>query len=205
MTNQDVFADMREVDADLQVQETILWSRAVLPSRLVEASASKDIEVAEQLRIEAMYQFAEFFYLLRAREIDSAEAIGNLADIHNAHISALTQDKAKMRRLGLNAERLLKAIFTSDTMPRLIETWRERPGCIDQSNLARFLVTVMSAETCRKLALACEKAAFVERIKSPFGAVLLSSTGGLEQIFGKVLRDQRLRLAAINTGNGGSK
>jgi hypothetical protein len=205
MSVEDIFADMGDVEADLQVQETILWSRAVLPSRLVEASADKDIEVAEQLRIEAMYQFAEFFYLLRAREIDGAEAIGNLADIHNAHIEALTRDKAKMRRLGLSEDRLLKAIFTSDTLPRLVETWRERPGCIDQSNLARFLVTVMSAETCRKLALACEKARFMSRIKSPFGAVLLSSTGALEQIFGKVLREQRLRLAAIHTEDGGSK
>jgi hypothetical protein len=197
MTSPDIFADEAEIEADLQVQESILWSRTSLASRLVGASASQDPDVEDILRIEAMYQFAEFFYLLKARNIADAESIAALADIHNAHIDALTRDKDKMRRLGLRADRLLKAIFTSDTLPRLIETWREKPGCFDQSNLARFLVTVMSAETCRTLVLASEKAGFLQRARSPFGAVLVSSTGAMERVFGEVLRDLRLRIAGI--------
>lgn len=115
------------------------------------------------LQIEAMYQFCEFFYLLKARRIETAETISALADIHNRHLDALSRDTDKMKRLGLNRARVLDAIFTADTLPRLIEIWRERPGHFDQSNLARLLATVMSSETCRKLIIASAEAGFLSR------------------------------------------
>jgi len=193
----DIFSDEAAVEADLLVQESILWSRSVLSTRLVEASASQDAELCDILRIEAMYQFCEFFYLLKARRIETEEAIRRLADIHNQHLDILSRDPEKMKRLGLRKDRLLDAIFTADTLPRLVETWCERPGQIDQSNLARFFVTIMSTETCRKLVVACSEAGFLSRNRSPFGTVLVSSTGVMEQLFGGVLRDLRLRISAI--------
>lgn len=199
MTANDIFSDEAAVEADLLVQESILRSRAELSARLAAASVCRDAELLDTLRIEAMYQFCEFFYLLRARRIESEDAIRRLADLHNQHLDTLSRDADKMKRLGLRNERLLDAIFTADTLPRLIETWRERPGRIDQSNLARFLVGVMSTETCRKLVVACATAAFLERVRSPYGAVLVSSTGVMEQIFGSVLRNLRLRIASIET------
>ena len=51
-------------------------------------------------------------------------------------------------------ERALESMFTADTMPRLLQHWRESAGAIDQSNLARLLMGVMSTETCRKVVLA---------------------------------------------------
>src|SRR6266852_3395645 len=74
-----------------------------------------------------------------------------------------TKDETKMDRLGLAGDRLLDAMFTADTLPRLLQNWREQPGAIDQSNLARFLATVMSTETCRKVAVACGTAGFLNR------------------------------------------
>lgn len=199
MTANDIFSDAAAVEADLLAQESILRSRSDLSARLVAASISRDANVLDALRIEAMYQFCEFFYLLRARRIESEDAIRRLADLHNQHLDTLSRDADKMKRLGLRKDRLLDAIFTSDTLPRLVQTWREHPGRIDQSNLARFLVSVMSTETCRKLVVACATAGFLDRARSPYGTVLVWSTGVMEQIFGSVLRDLRLRIAAIGT------
>lgn len=199
MIRNDIFSNDAEVSADLFVQESLLWSRAILTSRLIEASRSQVPAVVETLRIEAMYQFCEFFYLLKARRLESVEAIEALADIHNRHLDALSRDGEKMKRLGLNKARVLDAIFTADTLPRLLEIWRTQPGRLDQSNLARFLATVMSTETCRKLIVAAAEAGFLQRGKSPYGSILVSTTGAMEQIFGGVLRDLRQRIAATKT------
>lgn len=40
MTRNDIFSDEAEVEADLFVQESLLWSRATLIRRVVEASRS---------------------------------------------------------------------------------------------------------------------------------------------------------------------
>lgn len=189
-----VDADKEDLDADLYVLESILWSRTALSNRLIEASASRDAGVVDLLRIEAMYQFAEFYFVLKARRIDTVEMVSLLADMHNSHVSALTSDPDKMRRLGLRSERLLDSIFTADTMPRLLQTWRECPGTLDQSNLGRLLVTVMSTETCRKLVVAAAEAGFLIREKSPYGTVLVRSTGVMERVFGGVIRDLRRRI-----------
>jgi hypothetical protein len=53
----------------------------------------------------------------------------------------------------------------------------------------------MSDETCRKLVVAAEKARFVERIRSPFGAVLVVSRGIMERIYGDILREARREVA----------
>lgn len=197
MPETDVFSDAAALAADLELQEHLLWARTAIPSRLLEASLDPDASLAESFRIDAMYQFCEFFYLLKARNITNVEAIERLAEIHNLHVDMLTRDAEKMSRLGLRKDRLLDAVFTSDTLPRLVETWRECPGRIDQSNLARFFVTVMSAETCRKLIVASASAGFLERSRSPWGTVLVRSTGTMETVFGCMLRELRQRIEDI--------
>jgi hypothetical protein len=79
-------------------------------------------------------------------------------------------------------------------MPRLLQHWRESAGAIDQSNLARLLMSVMSTETCRKVIVACADAGFLARKRTPYGTVLVISNGTLEEIFGGCLRDLRLRM-----------
>ncbi|GGE24647.1 hypothetical protein GCM10011390_50100 [Aureimonas endophytica] len=196
MIPNDIFEDEAALDADISVLEAILWSRAELPRRLAEASEDRDAELLTRFQIESMYNFAEFFYLLRVRRIESVEMIRRLAEYHNESIVALTRDKEKMGRLGLRQERLLDAMFSGDTLPRLIQTWQDRPGMIDQSNLARFLVTMMSTETCRKLTVDATQAGFLTRERSPYGAVLVGSTGVMERVFGGVIRDMRLKILA---------
>lgn len=200
MSGNDIFSDPGEVEADLSLLEQVLWCRAEVCRRLVGESATRDEQVLDVLRIDAMYEFAEYFYLLRARSLLAAEQVAALADAHNAHMVALSRDRAKMRRLGLRQERLLDAMFTADTLPRLLETWKEAPGTLDQSNLARLMVTVMSTETCRKLVVACAAAGFLDRRKSAYGTVLVRSAGIMEQVFGATIRDARRKILASNTG-----
>jgi len=151
MIPNDIFADDDAIEADLMLQESLLWSRAELFDRLISASMSQDPGTLECLRLDAVSQFVEFFYLIRARRIETVEQLTRLAEIHNEHIDLLCRDAPKMKRLGLRKDRLLDAIFTADTMPRLIETWKHHPGRIDQSNLARLLATAMSTETCHSM------------------------------------------------------
>jgi hypothetical protein len=180
-----------EIEADLALLESLRWSKKEFFDRICQESKNQDEKVLSDLRSEPTYQFAEFYYLLQARKIETEDDIRRLADIHNKYIVELIKDANKMARLGLKSDRLLDAMFPADTMRRLGQIWRERPGTLDQSNLARLLVLVMSTETCRKVAVACAKAGFLQREESPYGMMLVCSNGVLEQVFGGCIRDLR--------------
>jgi len=197
MSDEDVFADGSQLMADLDMIEIIRWYRMVFTERLLAASASQDEEVLATLRFEATYQLAEFYYVLKARGIHAESQIKALAELHNGYIVELTKDPAKMSRLGLNKDRLLSAMFTTDTLPRLLQNWRERPGAFDQSNLARLLAVVMSAETCRKVVVACADAGLLLRERTSYGTIIIVSNGALEDILGQCLREARQRVASI--------
>jgi hypothetical protein len=186
--------DGAELDKDLLFLECLRWIRKEFTERACEESAARDDQTLATLRLEATYQLAEFLYLIAVRGLTSVEHIEKLTDLHNAYIIGLTKDPAKMARLGLTSDRLLDAMFTSDTLPRLLQNWRDKPGAIDQSNLARFLAIVMSAETCRKVVVACGAAGFLAREKSAYGTMLISTRGGLERILGRSIRDARTRM-----------
>ena len=117
-----------------------------------------------------------------------------LAEAHNEYIGQLTRNKRQMDVMGLREDRLLQAIFTADTLPRLAQTWREQPGA-----LARLLVLTMSTEQTRKVVLACEAAGFLDRRKTAFGTMVVRSTGALERIFGSHSRDLRHRIEAATS------
>jgi hypothetical protein len=199
MTAQYSISEAQALENDLELLEILRWGRKEFAQRLCRESRGQKPETLDVLRSEPAYQIAEFFYLLQARGIETEQDVAKLAEIHNKYIVELTKDAEKMRRLGLKMERLLEAIFTADTLPRLLQNWRERPGAIDQSNLARLVVTVMSTETCRKLAVAFAEAGFLARERTAFGTILVSSTGISEQIFGSCVREMRLRMQGQKT------
>lgn len=180
---------------DLKLLEQFRWFRMALAERICEKSATTDEKTLHMLRQEPTLQLAEFFYLLDCQNIRDVEQVDRLAELHNAYVVDVTKDQAKMDRLGLNNDRLLDAMFTSDTRPRLLQNWRDEPGAIDQSNLARLLGVVMSPETCRKVVMACSNAGFLERKKTPYGTFLVRSNGTIEQIFGTTLHDARAKVA----------
>lgn len=185
-------------DEELALLENLRWSRKEFLDRVCASSQSADAKILGVLRLEATYQLAEFYFLLRARGLETEADIERLAELHNQYVVDIMKDAAKMDRLGISRERALESMFTADTMPRLLQHWRERVGAIDQSNLARLLMSVMSTETCRKVVVACAESGFLERKRTPYGTVLVFSNGTLETIFGNCLRDLRTRIADRN-------
>ena len=140
-------------------------------------------------------QIAEFFFLLRAFGLDSEEKIRRYAELHNQHLEELQADRAKMRRLGLSPTRIRKGMFSPDSIPKLVENYRAGEGAIDQSDLSRLLIEVMSPETSRKMVVMLTEAGYLERWRSPYQSVLVRSTGALERIFAMSLRHVRSALA----------
>lgn len=190
-----VFADEAELEADLVLLEHLKSGRKTFAEELCAASRVQTEPVLSVLRMESTAMIAEFFYLIRAHGIDTAEQLQRLAELHNHYISDLIGDRERATRFGLSPDRLLDAIFTGDTMPRLVQQWVERPGALDQSNLARFLVTLMSAESCRKIVVACEQAGFLQRERTRAGATVVISSGVMEEIFARFVRRLRHAIA----------
>lgn len=186
-----------EIEKDFSALEYMRRARMTFSTRICEASATRDGGVLEDLRLDSMYEFAEFYFTLVAMEFTAPDDISILAEMHNQRIEDLLKDQEAMRQRKLRKDRLLGAIFTADTRPRLEQFWREQPGSLDQSNLARFLLPQMSAETTRKLVVASQAAGFLTRKDTVFGTVLVASTGVMENVFGSCLREMRLAISAL--------
>jgi hypothetical protein len=198
MKKSETAAETATWDGELALLENLRLARKEFVDRVCTGSKSSDTRVLGVLRLEATYQLAEFYFLLRARRIETEVDIGRLAELHNQYVVDIMKDPAKMERIGVSRDRALESMFTADTMPRLLQHWRESMGAIDQSNLARLLMSVMSTETCRKVVVACAEAQFLERRRTPYGTVLVYSNGTLEGIFGSCLQDLRTRIRDRN-------
>lgn len=183
-----------ELEADLYLLERMRYSRAQLNETICTASLTQASDVIQTLRLESSYHLCEFFFLLKANGFYETDDIQMLADMHNRYLADILKDPVRMQRMNVSSDRLLQAIFTGDTMPRLLEVWRNNRGSLDQSNLARFLVTIMSTETCRKLVVAFTSAGFLERSRTAHGTVVIRSNGQIEEIFGASIRQLRLDL-----------
>src|SRR5882757_6084888 len=120
-----------ELAADLTFLEVLRWGRKEFSAQICQESKVQTEDVLAALRLDATYQFSEFYYLLHAHRIETDADLKQLAELHNKYIVGLTKDADKMARLGLKQDRLLDAIFTADTMPRLLQSWAEKPGSID--------------------------------------------------------------------------
>lgn len=188
--------DTAELALDLAFIETLRRMKARFQAELLAASQSTDPDVLLSLRQESFFQLAEFLFAMKTYGIDTAEKLDRFADLHNQYLLGVRDDRDRMRRYGLTPERIDSALFTGDNLRKLLANFAGPTPSIDQSDLARFLVTVMSTETCRKLLLAAEKSGFVERTRSPFGAVLIMSLGTIENIYGAVIREARRDAAA---------
>lgn len=180
-----------ELAADLAFMETLRVMKARFQAAVATAANTDDPSAMTSLRQESLYQLAEFLFALRSYGISDGAKLEQLASLHNDHLISIRDDRERMRRFGLTVDRLENALFTGDVLRKMVSNFAAEERYIDQSDLARFLVTVMSTETCRKLVLACEKAGFLERTRSPYGAVLVQSSGVLEDIYASTIREAR--------------
>ena len=189
--------DRSESEKDLAALESMRRARMNFEERICDASITKDEAILEGLRLESMFEFAEFYFALRVMDFTAPEDIGLLATTHNQRIVDLEKNRAEMRRRKLTKDRVLKGMFTADTLPRLESCWREAPGSLDQSNLARFLAPQMSPETTRKLVVACTASGFLKRHETGFGTVVVISTGVMEDVFGQCMREMRNEISRL--------
>jgi hypothetical protein len=185
------------IEKDLAALEHMRRARMNFGDRICAASGSQSDEVLESLRLESMFEFAEFYFAIKATGLCGPDDVTVLAEMHNQRIEDLLRNSVAMRQRKLSKDRLLNAIFTSDTRPRLEHCWREKPGSLDQSNLARFLLPQMSSETTRKLVVASEEAGFLKREKTAFGTFVVVSTGMMENVFGQCMREMREAIATL--------
>jgi hypothetical protein len=183
-----------EWQKDFEALDCMSRARVEFAERLCEASATDNEEMLDRLRDDKMFELAHFFFALKAMNLDGPEDVAILAELHNEKIVALTKNERAMKLRGLTVERLLQAMFTGDTQPRLEMIWRQQPGALDQSNLARFLHEHMSSETVRKLVEACCLAGFVERRRHATGTVVVLSNGFLEKTMSEAVRNMRLAI-----------
>ena len=193
---------------DIRVCEAVHEARSAFQEALVAGAAIQERHFVRQLRQEPVYQMAEFFYLLRAFRLDSEEKIRRYAELHNRHLEALRADPVKMHRLGLSPTRVQRGMFSPDSIPKLVENYRSAAGAIDQSDLSRLLIEVMSPETCRKTTVTLTEAGYLERRRSPYQSVLVRSTGAMERLFARSLRHVRHALgddAGGRNGTGGKR
>jgi hypothetical protein len=186
-----------ELEKDLAALEHMRRARMNFGARVCEASATKEQQILEELRTESMYEFAEFYFAIKAMGFNESDDIKFLAETHNQRIEDLLKNPTAMRQRRLTKDRLLGAIFTADTRPRLELFWSEQPGSLDQSNLARFLLPQMSSETTRGLVVACSAAGFLTRRDTAFGAIVVVSTGVMEEVFAQCMREMRLAICAL--------
>ena len=185
------------IEKDFAALEHMRRARMNFGDRICAASADRTEDLLETLRQESMFEFAEFYFAIKAMDLCGADDIALLAEMHNDRIEGLLRNAAVMRQRKLTEKRLLDAIFSSDTRPRLEHYWRETPGALDQSNLARFLLPQMSAETSRQLAVAAETAGFLIRRDTLYGTKVVVSTGVMENVFGQCMREMREAIAKL--------
>jgi hypothetical protein len=107
MTGEYFLSEISDVESDLELLEILRWGRKEFATKLCQESRSQKPETLDLLRLEPSYQFADFYYLLKARGIEAESDVRRLAELHNQYIVNLTKDAEKMRRLGLKPERLL--------------------------------------------------------------------------------------------------
>ena len=191
----DPFAEDGGTMRDIRVCEAIHEARSAFQEALVAGSAIQERHFVRQLRQAPVYQMAEFFYLVRAFRLDSEEKVRRYAELHNRHLEAVRADPVKLHRLGLSPTRVQRGMFSPDSIPKLVENYRSGDAAIDQSDLSRLLIEVMSPETCRKTTVTLTEADYLERRRSPHQSVLVRSTGAMERLFARSLRHVRHALA----------
>ncbi len=170
--------------------DMIRRAKATFIDRLCRESLTQDAGVLSQLVGEHMFTFAEFYYSIHAMGLTGPDDIIVLLDLHNERVAAL----AKAR---LATPRLAGAIFSDVDLARLEEIWRDMPGGLEQSTLARFLAPHMLEDSAHMLVVACEAAGFVMRTATVCNSVVVASTGIMEEIMTTCLRDMRFAIREL--------
>ena len=184
-----------DLDADITLFEEISSARMRFYDDIVDKRPAESTVEIRELRQETVFVIAEFFWLLRVFEIDTPEKLRAFGKSHNHNVLKLVDNKEDQIRLGVHAPRLREALFDSEEkLDRLEANCGNGAAQFSQSDLARFLVEYMSFERCRSTVKILTDAGFLKASKSPFGAILICSSGQLEDAFADHIRSFRRAL-----------
>lgn len=184
-----------DLDADITLFEEISSARLRFFDEIVDGRSADSTADVRELRQETVFVIAEFFWLLRVFEIDSPDKLRTFGETHNRNVLELLENKQDQIRLGINAPRLREALFDNvEKLDRLEANCSNGRPQFSQSDLARFLVEYMSFERCRSTIKVLVNAGFLKASKSPFGSVLVCSSGQLEDAYANHIRSFRSAL-----------
>ena len=151
--------------------------KVMLQERFVDLSLSRDEHVLVQLRRKEILEFAGFYYAI--------------------DVLALTAPEDSLVLLDFQATRAPAGPFFDDfELLRLEEIWRDRPGALEPSMLARFLAPAMPEAVTHHLIDACESAGFLAR-RTVRNAAIVTSIGMMEEILADCLRDSYLNIGDL--------
>lgn len=138
------------------------------------------------LRNDNTYQVAEFYFMLDEFGMSDPVCLGRFIDRHNQDMEELLASPDQMAAQGLPKARVFDAIFSSEQRAKVLENAARGQLRLDQSDIGRFLATLMSPETCRKTLVALASAGLLER--KSIGQVIIVSSGVVEGFFRAHLR-----------------
>ena len=180
------------LEADISLFEEMFSAKVRFFDDMVENREPGSAVAVADLRQETIYEIAEFYYFLKVFGFDSAEKLRIFALSHNRNIEDLLENGEDRDKLGVQKTRLQDALIdTEEKLERLEVNCGAGPIKMSQSDLARFLVEHMSSETCRAGVKVLGDAGYLRLSKSPFGAILIRSSGALEEVFAGYIRSFR--------------
>jgi hypothetical protein len=155
-------------------------------------------EESDLLRSNEVFQVAEFFYLVQKFGLSDRRKIRLYLLRHNQDLKELIADKEKRELLGLSRSRLEDGLFSEQGIEKVVQQISDGHLRLDQSDLGRLLVTLISPETTRKAVVALAKGGLLTRVR--IGQVLVVSNGVLESYFEKhlsaIVSDLKVALSA---------
>jgi hypothetical protein len=167
------------------------------------AGCASDLQAFERLisaQRDLVFLIAEFFYALKAMDISSPDKVIAFIEKHNQHIDRRCNTEFTGKVGGL-ADRLRQSKFGPAAIRMIQLSLKDRGRLVlSQSDIARFLVEVMSDESCRRVISGlCEAGLLVRQEEKANKAILVwSERGVLEAAFGRHLAELRFIVASFS-------
>ena len=184
----------------LPVLQILRQQRILFFDRLAELSLEKDEQHIVRLRQDTIYNVVEYLFILSNFDLTDQAVFVNYLQLHNNHIQGLLDCRDKQQRMGLTVDRLDKGVFSERALMKTAANFATSDGAVDQSDLARLMITLVSPETCRRSIEVLEVSGFLTRTISPFGSMLVKSKGTAEAEFELMLSNMEREIQSLSGG-----